>query len=175
MITTLFEMGLSLSMTSNQGFERSHLFHHSVFSRIINYGGGKLNYSMAATEQLLIWQWRKVLLAIDLKERSGSTYWDEKRLKKAYSHKKTKSDLNKYAEIIENIEQDLAKKEQEEKDRVEEEKQKKLQEMNRVETTKKRKKSTTSNIPTYNIILNPNRCLTGSMSEPPNRKKSKKK
>ena len=61
-------MDLSLSIVSNQGFERSHLFHHAVFNRIMNNGGGR--NAKSNTEQLLLWQWRKVFLACDLLEKS---------------------------------------------------------------------------------------------------------
>ncbi|KAG2372846.1 hypothetical protein C9374_013126 [Naegleria lovaniensis] len=82
-MSSLFKEKLSLSILSNQGFERSHLFHHAVFNRIINNGGDRTQ--IHPTKQLLLWQWRKVLVAIDLKEKTGETYWHEKRLKKLYS------------------------------------------------------------------------------------------
>ncbi|KAG2370827.1 hypothetical protein C9374_013419 [Naegleria lovaniensis] len=82
-MSSLFKEKLSLSILSNQGFERSHLFHHAVFNRIINNGGGRTQ--IHPTKQLLLWQCRKVLVAIDLKEKTGETYWHEKRLKKLYS------------------------------------------------------------------------------------------
>ena len=41
MMTELLDNDLSLSILSNQGFERSHLFHHAVFNRVINNGGGR--------------------------------------------------------------------------------------------------------------------------------------
>ena len=82
MIKRLLKDELSLSMLSNQGFERSHLFHHSVFNRTMNNGGGRKKTEMA--KQLLLWQWRKVFLALSLKHRTGETYWGEKRLVKEY-------------------------------------------------------------------------------------------
>ncbi|KAG2373900.1 hypothetical protein C9374_011785 [Naegleria lovaniensis] len=83
MMTELLDDDLSLSILSNQGFERSHLFHHAVFNRVINNGGGR--HKIHVTKQLLLWQWRKVLTAIDIGEKFGSTYWNEKRLKQIYS------------------------------------------------------------------------------------------
>ena len=84
----LWKMDLSLSIVSNQGFERSHLFHHAVFNRIMNNGGGR--NAKSNTEQLLLWQWRKVFLAIELQAKTNSTYWGEKREKQAYSWSKDK-------------------------------------------------------------------------------------
>ena len=88
MASMLLDLGLSLSMMSNQGFERSHLFHHSVFNRVLNNGGGRTKVDI--TKQLLLWQWRKVFLALSICNRTGVTYWDEKRLRKSYTWDESK-------------------------------------------------------------------------------------
>ncbi|KAL9641742.1 hypothetical protein ABK040_007419 [Willaertia magna] len=99
-IRNLLQNDLSLSLLSNQGFKRNYKFYHFVFNRILNNGGGRKKIPL--TKQLLLWQWRKVLLALEIKKLKGKTYWNEKRLRKEYiwSTDKKKKENNLFNEYI---------------------------------------------------------------------------
>lgn len=158
MMNRLKEMELSLALISNQGFERSHLSHHAVFTRIMNNGGGRI--SNPITKQLIQWQWRKVELAIDLHERTGRTFWGEKKIrnrnqwpddKKVCSSNSLKFDSSvsydkngNFSTLIESIKAIIYRAEEEEKKRIEESTKKRTVDVSSnldfIQSSKKKKK-----------------------------------